>query len=286
MINRNEVPEQFKNAIHDALGYSPEFIIADKQLHRFKDDSGKLNGAYVLHTDGRRPAGYYQDFKQGIKENWKTDGDFIPLSAFQRQVFKAQCWAQEIERQQAEVAKHRAAAAKAVYIRNSATPAPANHPYFIKKHIGIHGARSGRDNTLIIPLYNSKNEIVNLQFISESGGKRFLSGGQKKGCFYILAGNMDKVLICEGLATGASLQESTGFMTVVAFDAGNLKEVAINIRTLHPGAEIIIAGDNDESGIGQKKAIEAALSINGKYIIPATPGHDWNDSLNMEVKNA
>ena len=268
----------------DNIGYAPDNIIGDGKLHRVKDTHGKLNGAYILHLDNR-PAGYIEDFKQGIKQNWKMTG-FIPLSDLQRIEFSIEAHRQAKQRQQAEVAKHREAATKALYIWNAAPSAPSNHPYLINKHISIHGARLGRDDTLIIPLTNSKNEIVNLQFISESGGKRFLSGGLKKGCFYILTGNTDKIVICEGMATGASLFESSGFMTVIAFDAGNLKEVAINIRTLYPRSEIVIAGDNDVSGVGQKKAIEAALSVGGKYIIPATPGHDWNDSLTMEVQNA
>ena len=176
---------------------------------------------------------------------------------------------------------HAEAAKKAVYIWNNAMPAPANHPYLIKKSISTRGARLGRDNMLIIPLYNSGRELVNLQFISETGGKRFLSGGQKKCCFYSLGSVTNKILICEGFATGASLFESSGLLTVVAFDAGNLKEVAITIKGIYPGSDIVICGDNDESGVGQKKAIEAALAIGGKYIIPATPGHDWNDSLNI-----
>jgi putative DNA primase/helicase len=285
MISHHEAIESFKNAMFDNIGYAPDSIIDDGELHRVKDTHGKLNGAYVYHADDR-PAGYFECFKQGIKQNWKMSGAFVPLSQLQKQMQKAKHQQQEIERQQAEIAKHRESATKALYIWNHAPPAPANYPYSVKKHISIHGARLGRGNTLIIPLTNSKNEIVNLQFISETGGKMFLAGGQKKGCFYILAGNSVKIVICEGFATGASLFESSGFMTVVAFDAGNLKEVATNIRALYPKSEIVIAGDNDLSGVGQKKAIEAALAINGKYIIPATPGHDWNDSLTMEVQNA
>ena len=285
MINHHEAIESFKNAMFDIIGYAPDNIIDDGKLHRVKDTHGKLNGAYVYHADNI-PAGYFECLKQGIKQNWKMKGAFVPLSQLQTKMLKAKHQQQEIERQQAEIAKHRESATKALYIWNTAPPAPANHPYSAKKHITIHGARLGRGNTLIIPLTNSKNEIVNLQFISETGGKRFLAGGQKKGCFYILRGNTDKILICEGLATGSSLLESSGFMTVIAFDAGNLKEVATNIRALYPRSEIVIAGDNDLSGVGQKKAIEAALAIHGKYIIPATPGHDWNDSLTMEVQNA
>jgi putative DNA primase/helicase len=125
--------------------------------------------------------------------------------------------------------------------------------------------------------------LVNLQFIDEAGNKRFLAGGLKKGCFHVLGSETGTILICEGFATGASLFDTTGFLTVIAFDCGNLEHVAIEIRKLYPNAEIVIAGDNDLSVIGQQKAIEAALAVSGKYILPATLGHDWNDSLTMEV---
>jgi putative DNA primase/helicase len=273
--------QQFKAAMMDAGITPPDLIIPNGKMQRFKID-GKLTGAYILHLDNRA-AGYFQDFRQGIKQTWKQSGSFIPLSDFQRQAFKAQCQREAEQRQAEEAAKHKASASKAVFIWNNAKAAPANHPYLLKKRITPHGARLGRNNTLIIPLSNSKQALVNLQFISETGGKMFLSGGQKKGCFYSLGYRTDKILICEGFATGASLFESTGLLTVVAFDAGNLKQVAINIRALYPESEIVIAGDNDISGVGQKAAIEAAAGINGKYIIPATPGHDWNDSINAEA---
>ena len=277
--------ELFKNALSNELGYAPEVIIGDSQLHRFKDKNGRLNGAYILHLTGH-PAGYFQCFKQGIKENWKLDGHYMPLSNFQRIEFSIEAHRQAKQRQHEEMAKHKSAAQKACYIWSQAALAPINHPYLVKKHIGIHGARLGRDNTLIIPLYNTNRDIINLQFISETGDKRFLSGGQKKGCFYILEGVTDKIIICEGFATAASLYENSGYLTVVAFDAGNLKNVALNIKSPYPASKIVVAGDNDLSGIGQKKALEAALAVNGQYLVPATVGHDWNDSLTVEVTHA
>ncbi len=272
--------EQFKNAMLDAGIHPPSCIIGDGLLHRFHvigDNKGSLNGVYVLHMDGRA-SGYFQDFKQGIKQTWKQSGKFMPLSDFQKQEFAKKKALDEIKRDAEQAATHKLAANKALSIWTNAKPAPANHPYLVKKRIGIHGARLGRDNTLIIPLSNAKKELVNLQFISETGGKRFLSGGKKKGCFYSIGDPTDKVLICEGFATGVSLFEDSGYLTVVAFDAGNLKEVAIVIKSLYPGSEIIICADNDESGIGEKKAREAALAIGCKYIIPPALG-DFNDML-------
>jgi putative DNA primase/helicase len=55
------------------------------------------------------------------------------------------------------------------------------------------------------------------------------------------------------------------------------------IRKLYPASQIIICGDNDESGTGQKAARAAALAVTGKYIIPTIVGQDWNDALNSEV---
>jgi len=278
--------ESFKNAMLDTIGYAPEHIQGDGILHRFNGPNGKLNGAYVLYLDNR-PAGYYQCFKQNIKEYWKSIGQYQPLSDVQRRQYAIDRQRQEVERQQQKDLKHRQAAAKALRTWNYAEPAKANHPYLINKRVDAHKLRLGRNNTLIMPIYDENKKLVNLQFISESGDKKFLSGGKKKACFSVIGNaalaNFANVLICEGYATGASLHQSTGNFTVIALDAGNLKTVAIVIKKLYPDSQIIICGDNDLNEVGQKAAKEAALAIGGKYIIPATVGHDWNDALNMEV---
>lgn len=269
------IEQNFRDAVFVGIGYAPDHIIGDGSLHRFKDADGKVNGAYVLHLDNR-PAGYFQCHKQGIKQKWKADSSFMPFSDYQRQ-------ARSQARQKEESAKHLLAAEKACYIWNKAISAPANHPYLIKKRIGINGARIGRDNTLIIPLYSIKEEIVNLQFIGEEGSKRFLAGGLKKACFYWIGKQTSDILIAEGFATACSLHEDTNLLTVVAFDAGNLVEVAKNIKSLAPNANLIICGDNDLSGVGQAAALAAARAIGGKYLLPKTAGNDWNDELSMEV---
>lgn len=130
---------------------------------------------------------------------------------------------------------------------------------------------------MVIPIYDESGAIVNLQFIATDGTKRFLSGGRKKGCYYLLGGDGSKVLVCEGFATGASLSESTLCAVFIAFDAGNLKPVAMLAKKISPVSDIIICGDNDESGVGQHKAHVAALACGGKVFIPPVPGFDWND---------
>lgn len=259
-------------------------IIADGILHRCHvdgDKRGTKNGAYILHMDGK-PSGWFQHFKTGATGKWTLSGKREPMSFAMRAQIEADRRQRQEERQQ----RHAEAADKAAFIWNQAKPitTQSEHSYLVAKRIQPHKARLFRD-ALVIPIYSQNKQLVNLQLIQSDGTKRFLSGGKKKHCFGVIgkpaAGR--PILICEGWATGASLHEATGHFVVVALDAGNLEAVALVIRCLYPAEQIVIAGDNDESGTGQKAARAAALAVGGKYIIPATPGHDWNDSLNMEV---
>jgi len=89
-----------------------------------------------------------------------------------------------------------------------------------------------------------------------------------------------RILIAEGFATGVSLHEWFKQPCIVAFNAGNLEPVAKRIRALYPNHELIICGDNDESGAGQKAARAAALAVGGRYLLPPIVGTDFNDTIN------
>jgi len=284
MTTYQDAIESFRAAMADAGIIFNEPINADGTLHRGYvqgDKSGTKNGAYILHLDGK-PSGYFEHFKTGMKSTWSLSGKREPLTFAMRTQIEADRRQRQAEQQQ----RHAEAVDKAAFIWNQAKPitAQSEHPYLVAKRIQPHKARLYRD-ALVIPIYSQNKQLVNLQLIQSDGTKRFLSGGKKKHCFAVF-GKPESgrpILILEGWATGASLNEATGHFVVVALDAGNLEAVALVMRCLYPSAQIIIAGDNDESGTGQKAARAAALAVGGKYIIPATPGHDWNDSLNMEV---
>ena len=273
----SSIESQFRQAMQ-AVGihYSGE-IIADGQLHRFHIEGhkqGTLNGAYTLHLNGR-PAGYFQDYKTGISQTWRSGNGYHSVSyALIKQINEAKPQREGEIRQ-----RHEAAAIKAVNIRNLSKPIAkqSEHAYLVNKRIQPHGARLYHD-ALVIPIFNESDQLVNLQFINPKGEKRFLSGGRKRGCFHFIGDLSQHILITEGFATGASIYEALGHRVVIAFDAGNLLPVAKAVRELAPAdSEIIICGDNDVSGVGQVKAHKAALSIGGKVLIPPTPGMDWND---------
>lgn len=276
--NYASIEKQFRQDMQAAgIHYSGE-IIADGKIHRGHVEGhkpGSENLAYVLHLDGC-PAGYFQDFKSGISQTWRSGNRFQRVSYELTQQIKEAKQQREAE----TIQKHIAAAKKASDIWSQSRPIvrKENHRYLITKGIHQHGARINRES-LVISIHNESDQLVNLQFISPEGEKRFLSGGRKRGCFHIIGEISENILICEGFATGASLYEDCRQRVVVAFDAGNLLPVAKTIRELSPDTEIIICGDNDLSGVGQTKAREAALSIGGKVLIPPTPGQDWNDYL-------
>lgn len=284
MISENMIIDQFREAMQEASIHYSDEIIADGKLQRFHIEGqkpGTKNGAYVLHLDDH-PAGWFLDYTTGISTTWASAQCSRFSYSFIQQI-------KETKRQrEAEVRRKNAIAAnKANFIWAHSQPIIRRelHKYLLTKCIQQHDARIYRDS-LVIPIYNEVDQLANLQFISPIGEKRFLAGGRKRGCFHILGDLTHRILICEGFATGASLFEDWGQRVIVAFDAGNLLPVAKNIRKLFPGSEIILCGDNDLNGIGQAKAKEAALEINGKVFIPPVPGQDWNDYLSRGCQHA
>lgn len=265
-------------------------LIADSMIHRARhidDRPGKLNISYKIHTDGN-PAWYFEYWPTGVKKTGSLLGKPMRMSLLERR----QIADEQKRRQDERRAQQKQTAERAACIWKAAKPvlSAAEHPYLSRKMVkplGLRigrGGRNGRNVLLIVPLYTEARNLVNLQFIDPSGNKRFLAGGKKKGCFSVIgsATGADKVVICEGWATGASLHEELGVFVMVAMDAGNLEPVAQAARRLFPDTEIIIAGDNDESGTGQTAASKAALAVGGKVLIPQHPGKDWNDVLTME----
>ena len=273
-----QVTENFRQSMHDAGIYYSGEIVADGKLHRVRSEDhkmGTLNCAYVLHIDGGKPAGFFENWSTGTKQTWTTRKTVRSYHAFSKQITDA-----KILRQKEQLQKHAETAIKACSIWSRSKPIinQSEHAYLLNKRIQPHGARLYK-GALVIPIHNQADVLVNLQFINDQGDKRFLSGGRKCGCFHIIGDPSQRILICEGFATGASLFEGSGQRVVIAFDAGNLLPVAKNIRELLPDVEMIICCDNDVSGVGQTKGREAALAIAGKVMIPQEPGKDWNDVL-------
>lgn len=173
-----------------------------------------------------------------------------------------------------------AAAERAARLWAQARAADSRHPYLRRKGVASWGARQ-LGAQLVLPVTPPAGALVSLQFIAPDGGKVLLRGGRKRGCCIVVADpqNPARLLICEGWATGASLAGADPDARVLAaVDAGNLEPVARAAHERWPGLPIVMAGDNDASGVGQRHAHAAARAVGGLVLIPEHPG-DWNDTL-------
>jgi putative DNA primase/helicase len=284
----SDIEAQFKEEARVAGINLTGAIVADGKLHRCHLEGqkpGSKNGAYILHPDGHA-AGWALDYVTGHSFTWRADGQRARLSPADRAAIEAERKHREIERRETQ----RTAADKARFIWSRLKPIidPAEHDYLLIKRIRPHGAKLSvyQDHkSLVIPIFGESG-LTSLQFIEADGSKRFLPGGEIKGGFFgigmagVTLAKPGKILICEGFATGASLHEWYKQPVIVAFNAGNLEPAAKRIRTLYPNHELIICGDNDESGVGQKAARAAALAVGGKYLLPPIVGQDFNDAIN------
>ncbi|EKP0297247.1 toprim domain-containing protein, partial [Aeromonas veronii] len=163
---------------------------------------------------------------------------------------------------QEELRRHKAARRAAAIMQDSEQ---AHAPYLARKNLGVCLCavnriliRDAGENfppaSLIVPLYNEANELVNVQLIREDGTKRYLAGGQKQQAFHRLNGG-ELVAVVEGYATGLSVHLATGATVYCAMDSGNLLNVAKIARRQHPTAKIIICGDYDLDEAGRRNEI-------------------------------
>ena len=301
----------FLNAIA-AEGLSPpKSIIADGKLHRFASDNSRQRddaGWYFLHPDDY---GAFGCWRLDIKKTWcsksrtgLTDAEKAELDGRIADAKKAR---DEVNKEVRAEARSRA-----MHIWDRLPMADSEHPYLDEKKVRPHGIRRDRRqdrDLLVVPIRDIDGTLHDLEFIAPDGKKRLLKGAAKKGNFHLIGtvhasadasgtvglssealAKEDVVAIAEGYATGASVHEVTGYPVAVAFDAANLVPVAETIRKKCPDCLIIIAGDNDKSGVGQDKARAAAAASGGKELIPERPSdwpddwnsYDWNDAHGRE----
>jgi len=307
-MNTYQIIDAFKAAIRERSIEPPEQIIADGVLHRFHiagQKPGSQNGAYNLHLDGVKPAGYFEDFKSGIKANWKVDGPVKPLTNVERQQHEAA----KKQRQEQQARAYEQAAHTARHLLEIAKPMTGNdHPYLIKKQVdsfGLHRLKvwtkrikneAGQwsnlniPNVLLVPLIDSNGRLWNLQAIfSELNlqlgrNKDFLTGARLSGLFHVIGQPGPEIIICEGYATGASLHIATNIQTLCAMSAGNLLNVAQAVRAVNSRKKITIYADNDTKTPGNPgltAAKKAALAVGGFLAVPPIPG-DFNDMAIMD----
>jgi len=175
------------------------------------------------------------------------------------------------QQREADKAQRQQDAATAAAQRwEAALPAPADHPYLVRKGIQPHGIKA-EGEALLIPLRDAATTLHSLQAIGPEGDKRFQPGGRIKGCYFGIGKPAGVLVIAEGVATGASIHEATGHAVACAMNAGNLLEVAQSLHAKYPALRLILAADDDwktDGNPGMVKAREAAQAVGGSLTKP------------------
>jgi phage/plasmid primase-like uncharacterized protein len=236
-MNEQEAIRQLMAAMQSrnlvfAAGKQPT---ADGGWHRcsvLNKPGRNTDGSYLLDMMGPAPWGLYKnwtdgqgcDYWRGDRNRALTDAE---LEELERRAEQARIKSEE---EAAKLASAAAEFAKSTWER--AQQAPPSHPYLQKKGIKPNGTRVSEQGYLLVPMHDENGELVNLQFIDGSN-KWFLTGGLTKGCCYPLPCaelTPERVVVCEGFATGASITEATPYEVGVAFSAYNLPAIAMNVR--------------------------------------------------------
>lgn len=293
--NTIDAVEQFKQAIQNAGITPPDEIIADGKSHRFSSSGrgGDTAGEYRLYLDSL-PAGFFKCYRLGIYEQWHYKANELHHNSnMQHTANLRQVMAQKAEQRAKEKQlKQSKAIDKANYIWSNATSV-IKHPYLDKKGVRAYGLKQYKD-ALIMPLYGANNQLCSMQFINEDNKKVLLKDSKTKGAFYTIGSIKDKVLLCEGYATGATLYELTNLPCVVAVSAYNLLACGQVIRDKYPNSTIIICADNDQhkaNNAGIEQATQTAKAINALVAIPqfkdlSTKPTDFNDLYLLEGKQS
>lgn len=280
-----DVIADFTQAMREHGIETDAFIQPDGQRHRFRvigDKSGSDNGWYVLHMDGV-PAGAFGCWKRDISATWCAKSASTMTDTERQEMAKRiEASKREQEAEKARVQADCKTKAERLWGEASETVS-ADHAYLSVKGVRSYGLRQLRD-ALLVPVRADGGGLVGLQFIQPDGTKRFLTGTPKAGSYHRITGSLERVLICEGYATGASLHEATGFAVAIAFDAGNLLAVAQAIRDKLPDAALVLCADDDRNktvNTGVTKATAAARAVGGLLAVPTfaagDDGTDFND---------
>jgi hypothetical protein len=196
---------------------------------------------------------------------------------------KAESQAKAAEQAKATAIAQTTAAKQCADIFATATDAPANHPYLLRKQIpAIGGVKVDSKNNLLIPVFNSANQIISIQTISPDGKKLFTKDSQTKGGFLLIGEIYTDcpIRIAEGYSKAVRSYLSNEEPVFIAFSKQNLAAVALMVRNQYPSHDIIINADNDHlnaKNVGLIAANEAAKLINGFVCIPHCKGSDFDD---------
>ncbi len=296
--------EAFRAFVKEVTGFDPGPIQLTPQVKKYRrfstsTDPHDRSGAYYFHGEDGRVCNFRVS-KEWI--HWLADREFTEAELEAIEERKRAELAQAEEISELAVKKLRSYYGRLKFKVSD----PQTHPYLEKKDIRAPNLFVDK-GSLIIPLYDKKNELANLQMMDprKEKSKLFFTGAFVPAELHFIFGEIvDKVIIAEGFATAATLHEATGWPAVMAVTVHKLNAVTQLIRKRYPNAEIIIGADDDvaeaSDHIGERYALAAAKRWGAKVSLPTfdrdrlrleDPNYtdkaysDWNDFARVNGKD-
>ena len=271
---------QVQGLLVDFLEITGEIIrVPVKAINSKPDTGGQRSGYYVVNQVGEHMFCTYGNWKTGFEGKWSSIDtnslSVVDRQALHKQMEEASAQAKEQRKlRQDEVAME---AKERLNICHEAT----EHEYLTNKKVKSYGLKQLNGN-LIVPVYSTTGELRSLQSIDKKGNKRFKSASEIKGNVFLIGTsfaeikNIEKLILVEGYSTAASVYEATQIPVACVFSANFVLDAASKFRKL-TGARFILALDNDDNGVGEKKAQECASAVlNCAVRLPSERG-DYND---------
>ncbi len=222
------------------------------------DKANEKSGWYVINVIDNNIFANYGNWREGAEYKWSST-KISKLAVGERQKLT-----QRIKKAQEQANKEKQKRFEEVALdcekRFQTYSGVIKHKYLEDKQIKSHSLKL-HNKSLVVPIYNMEGNIRSLQYIQENGDKRFVSAGQVKGNIFLIGASfhelnkLSTIVLVEGLATGSSVFEATNMPVACVFSANFGFEAVKNIRD-KTDAKIILAFDNDKTGLGKKKAEE------------------------------
>lgn len=250
----------------------PARLYASERIKRCgtTDKPNGTNGAYFW--DGAR--GWVFNWSAEAKVQWWNDPKANAWTEAEKAAWRAKRMAADRQKQDGQAQ----AAQRAAEMLRAAKPDAHNYLH-IKGFPDAQGFVAA-DGALLIPMRSfSTNDLQGVQVIrwneeARKYEKKMNPGMKAKGAVFRMGDNLaPEWFLCEGYATGLSIAAALRGVglragVIVCFSAANLVHIAPMVK-----GRCFVFADNDESGTGEKAAIETGLP----YCMAETVGWDAND---------
>lgn len=244
------------------------------------------NGSFIIYSN----CIWYQDFAADIEGTIKLNNEYItPKRDYERRKIRDAYLAQIKQERLIEIREE----------VGNFKPLTIIHPYFVRKQVShTFGLLQDEYNNIVIPMVNTRKEIMGYQTITKStteNNKWIAQGSIKQGSFHNLSSYVSTkhVFLCEGYATAASIYSSLiglldDYSVICCFDAGNVDKVYYNLfqqQEIGIRARFIAIKDDDQAGREKVKSPGFVIGIEN---VNGTDANDYHikyglDALGLEI---